>query len=89
MSYLQPLNTYQQTCDSYFVEVDNQDTVAARAEQRERAKLIARERQVAIGEDLSYLVREEYQDDILSHMEQMEVRNLIQLITSFCSLHTG
>ncbi|MCJ1365029.1 hypothetical protein MMC16_004148 [Acarospora aff. strigata] len=74
MSYIQPLNTYQ-TCDSYFVEPERYDVVAARAEEKERAKFIARERQIAIGEELSYLAKEEYQDDILSHMEQMEVKH--------------
>jgi len=73
MSYLQPLNTYQ-PCDSYFVEPDHYDAAAARAEEKERAKLIARERQIAIGEELSYLAREEYQEDHLAHMEQMEVK---------------
>jgi hypothetical protein len=73
MSYPQPLNTYQ-TCGSYFVETDHYDAAAARAEEKERAKFIARERQIAIGEELSYLAREEYQEDHLAHMEQMEVK---------------
>lgn len=73
MSYLQPLNTYQ-ACDSYFVETDPYDAAVVRAEEKERAKFVARERQIAIGEELSYLAREEYQEDHLAHMEQMEVK---------------
>ncbi len=74
MSYLQSLNTYQQPCGSYFVETDNHNVFAARVEEKERAKFIARERQLAIGEELSCQAKEEYQEEILSHMEQMEVR---------------
>lgn len=72
MSYLQSLNPYQQ-CDSYFVETESHDVFTSRAEEKERAKYIARERQLAIGEELSSQAKEEYQEDILSHMEQMEV----------------
>lgn len=58
-------------CDSYFIEGDDGRT--AFLDPRERARLIARERQLAIAEDLSRAVAEEYQDDVLAHMEHMEV----------------
>lgn len=41
---------------------------------KEQARLIARERQYAIADQLSTLAKEEYLDDCLSHMLQMDVR---------------
>ncbi|KAI9879523.1 MAG: hypothetical protein M1830_008316 [Pleopsidium flavum] len=76
MSYLPSLNMYQQPCDSYFVETDNLDVFAVRAEEKERANFIARERQLAIGEELSSQAKEEYQEEILTHLEQMEAETI-------------
>ncbi|KAI9840859.1 MAG: hypothetical protein M1838_003876 [Thelocarpon superellum] len=45
-------------------------------EPRERARLIARERQLGIAEELSRLTCEEYQADVLRHMEHMEADTL-------------
>ena len=42
---------------------------------RERANFLAKERQINMGEVLSRLTAEEYQDDILDHMELMEVND--------------
>ncbi|PVH92925.1 hypothetical protein DM02DRAFT_542602 [Periconia macrospinosa] len=73
---------YQQTqsrygpCDSYFVESQDDGIYAARAEARERARAIARMQQRAIAEDLSRLTADEYQDDVLAHMEYMENQTL-------------
>lgn len=58
------------SCDSYFVESHDYDL---RVDPQEQAKLVARERQLAIAEELSKQASLEYQDDILSHMEQMDV----------------
>ncbi|KAI9834367.1 MAG: hypothetical protein M1819_002978 [Sarea resinae] len=59
-------------CDSYFVEsYDNGVFVA-----RERAKIYNRERQLSMAEDLSRLTSEEYQADVLEHMERMEAETL-------------
>jgi hypothetical protein len=57
-------------CDSYFVESHDSDY---RIDAQEHAKFVARERQLAMAEELSRLASVEYQDDILSHMEQMDV----------------
>jgi hypothetical protein len=74
---------YQQTqpryghCDSYFVDSHDEDVYAARAEARERQRAIARMRQRALAEDLTRLTADEYQDDIMDHMEFMEVSLII------------
>lgn len=60
-------------CSSYFVESQDDGIYAARAEARDRARAIARMQQRAIAEDLSRATAEEYQEDIMDHMEQMEV----------------
>lgn len=60
-------------CDSYFVESHDDHVYAARAEQRERARALARMQQRHLAEDLSRATAEEYQEDILDHMEHMEV----------------
>jgi hypothetical protein len=60
-------------CDSYFVDSHDDGVYAARAEVRERQRAISRMRQRAIAEDLTRLTADEYQDDIMDHMEFMEV----------------
>ena len=64
-------------CDSYFVENhDDDDGIFARAAaDRERQRQMAKVTQKALAEELSQATAEEYQDDILSHMEHMEARN--------------
>jgi len=65
-----------QPCDSYFVEDMEQDGVfAARRSRQEKARIDA-ETQMEIGEEMSRMVSEEYQEDILDHMEVMEVGDL-------------
>ena len=60
-------------CNSYFVETQDDGLYAARAEERDRARAIARMQQRALAEELSRLTADEYQDDIMDHMEYMEV----------------
>lgn len=72
----QPLPTRYGQCDSYFVESNDDGIYAARAEARERARAIARMQQRAMAEDLSRATADEYQDDIMDHMEHMEVRHM-------------
>jgi len=62
-------------CESYFVDShDDDDGVYARAaSERERARGVAKLRQKALAEELSQLTADEYQEDILDHMERMEV----------------
>jgi hypothetical protein len=57
-------------CDSYFVESHDCDF---RKDSQDHANAVTRDRQLAMAEELSRLASEEYQEDILSHMEQMDV----------------
>ena len=72
MAFQQPQARYG-NCDSYFVESQDDGVYAAKAEARERARAIARMQQRAIAEELSRLTADEYQEDVLAHMEYMEV----------------
>lgn len=74
MAYHQPTQSRYSQCDSYFIESDNDGIYAARAEARERTRAIARMQQRAIAEELSRATADEYQEDIMDHMEHMEVR---------------
>jgi hypothetical protein len=60
-------------CDTYFVESQDDGVYAMRAEARERARVLAKSQQRSIAEDLSKITAEEYQEDIMDHMEYMEV----------------
>ena len=70
---------YQQPCDSYFVESHDDRERRYNDEIKEREKFAKRHTQLAIAEELSQLASDEYLDDILSHMEDMEVRHLAAL----------
>ncbi|KAK2747355.1 hypothetical protein FQN55_005104 [Onygenales sp. PD_40] len=76
MAYQQrPTSTFQ-PCDSYFVETYEPEYPAPRLGPKEHAKLIARERQYAIADELSKQVSDEYQDDVLAHMLVMDSATL-------------
>lgn len=66
------------TCDSYFVESMDQDDDGVFVAQRSRRELaqMHAETQMDIAEELSRNVAEEYQEDILDHMEYMENETL-------------
>lgn len=64
-----------QSCDSFFVE-SYDDWSGPRVDLKERAKLLARERQYAIAEELSRLASDELRDDVLAHMLEMDVTTL-------------
>ena len=66
--------SYRQTCDSFFEESYDDAGKLQRARALEQEKCSKRERQILIAEELSELAKAEYQEDILIHMEQMEVR---------------
>ncbi|OJJ46953.1 hypothetical protein ASPZODRAFT_65685 [Penicilliopsis zonata CBS 506.65] len=71
MAYHQRPTSSYQPCDSFFVEsYDN--FPAPRMDAKEHARLIARERQYAIAEELSKVASDEFRDDILSHMLDMD-----------------
>lgn len=60
-------------CESFFVESDDQGIYARAAAERENARQIGKMRQKALAEELSRATAEEYQEDVLDHMEHMEV----------------
>lgn len=60
-------------CSTYFVENDNDGIYAQAAAERERQRAIAKVTQKGLAEELSRMTSEEYQEDILDHMERMEV----------------
>lgn len=60
-------------CESFFVENDDQGLYARAAAERENARQIGKLRQKALAEELSRATAEEYQEDVLDHMEHMEV----------------
>ncbi|KAI9825838.1 MAG: hypothetical protein M1832_000778 [Thelocarpon impressellum] len=64
-----------QPCDSYFVESDG-GFLPTQLDARERARHLARERQLVIAEELSTVTSEAYQADVLRHMEHMELNTL-------------
>lgn len=70
----QPAPTYG-FCDSYFVDShdDTEGMFARAAAERERQRGLAKQRQKELAQNLSQLTAEEYQEDVLDHMEFMEV----------------
>jgi hypothetical protein len=72
MSYPQHAQPRYNTCDTFFIQSDD-DVFSIAERNRERARAIARIQHRELGTKLSQLVAEEYQDDILDHMEFMEV----------------
>ena len=69
MAFQQP--TAYQPCETFFVE--SADDLHHRIDPKEQAKLIARQRQYAIAEQLSSLAKEEYLDDCLSLIRGLRV----------------
>lgn len=65
-----------QRCDTFFVENDDNGIFAARAEARDYARLIARQRQELMANELSRQASDEYLEDIMKHMRQMEDETL-------------
>ena len=74
-------------CDSYFVDShdDDEGLFARAAAERERQRGVAKLRHKALAEELSRATADEYQEDILDHMERMEVRRSFALpILTLC-----
>lgn len=63
-----------QPCASYFVQSQDDDTKMAYLDPRERVKMLHRERQLIVAEEMSKAVSDEYQQDIMAHLDHMEVR---------------
>lgn len=60
-------------CSTYFTETDDNDAHIQRQQARKRAQAVARQTQRNLAEELSNVTCDEYQDEILNCMEQMEV----------------
>lgn len=60
-------------CDSYFVESHDDSARALRAEIREHENVVKKQTQMAMADDLSDLISQEYGAEVLQHMERMEV----------------
>ena len=63
-------------CSTFFVEEDygmEQRIRQERQAKQEHDKQIARERQHAMADELSNLTSEQFRDDVLSHMLEMDV----------------
>jgi hypothetical protein len=76
MAFPQHSQTRYGNCDTFFIQSDD-DAYSIAERTRERARAIARVQHRQLGQDLSRLVAAEYQDDILDHMEFMEVSLLL------------
>lgn len=80
-----------QVCDTYFVEDTDNGIFAARAAAKGPARdlklLIARQRQELMANELSRQASDEYLEDILKHIMQMEVKRLdfFKLTISFAN----
>ncbi|EPS30406.1 hypothetical protein PDE_05357 [Penicillium oxalicum 114-2] len=74
MDYVRPRSGYQ-PCDTFFVEEDLRAQAERQAKQ-EHDKLVNRERQYAMATQLSRLTSDEYRDDAVQHMMEMDSRTL-------------
>ncbi|RFU32542.1 hypothetical protein B7463_g3791, partial [Scytalidium lignicola] len=63
---------HHQPCETYFVESDEPATYGPKHDSRELAKLIGRQKQEAMANELSRQACESYMEDIIQHMQQME-----------------
>jgi len=64
----------RQPCETYFVESQDSQGYNPRSTQ-EQIKEIGRRRQLAMADELSRQACESYMEDIIEHMEHMEVNN--------------
>jgi len=69
---LQSTNMANLPCDSYFVEVEDTGIFTARSHARDYAKIVARQRQELMANELSRQACEDYMEDIMKHMRRME-----------------
>jgi hypothetical protein len=79
MAYQRTTGKRLPQCDSFFVETTEQEDEGlfeARRQAKQRMQQINAETQYAMAEEMSRMVSEEYQEDILDHMEHMEGETL-------------
>lgn len=68
---------FHRPCESYFIESHDDHVRSYEAERRERKRQTDLYTQSAIATELSQLVSEDYREDIVQHMEKMEVSSFI------------
>ncbi|CAK7220785.1 hypothetical protein SCUCBS95973_004280 [Sporothrix curviconia] len=67
---------HQSNDETFFVESDDCNMTMPRIGSREAAKMLTRNRQEMIGNELSRLASDEYLEDIMQHMRHMEDETL-------------
>ena len=67
---------YRKQCDSYFVESHEAEEKRFLEQLRESDRRQKWQTQLEIAEELSQLTSCEYRDDVLQHLETMEVKPL-------------
>lgn len=75
---------YHQSCDSYFVESQEDHERMFREKYRKGEQQRNRDIQRSIADELSQLASEEYREDILKHMEKMEVNIPLHMLANLC-----
>ena len=85
MEFNPPPQTRYGHCDSYFVVSDEEEFNVVAERKREQTRSIARAHQRQLGLELSKITADEYQEDILDHMEFMEVRRNLLRDTAFAN----
>ena len=69
---------YHRTEDPFYERVDDLGRIY-REDAKEIERHVKRQRQLAIADELSHQATEEYSEDVLRHMETMEVKRLNDL----------
>jgi hypothetical protein len=64
---------YYGQCDSFFMVSDEDEAYTVAGRNRETARAIARQQHRKLAGELSRVTADEYQEEILDHMEDMEV----------------
>jgi hypothetical protein len=84
MAFPQYQPQYQpQPCDGYLEHYDRQLQICP----KEHAKLVARERQYIIADEMSKAVSDEYQEDIVGHMLAMDVGLLPGIVLALTKIN--
>jgi hypothetical protein len=71
-------------CDSFFIQND-EDIYSMAERNRERTRAVAKVAHRQLGQKLSELTALEYQEDVLDHMEFMEVNCPSFNLAVFCT----
>lgn len=79
MAFGQPAPISYGYCDSFFVEnpEDDHGVYSRAAAERERSRTVNKIRQKDLARLISDTTSDEYMEDVLDHMEHMEVRGIV------------